>query len=123
MTQTTNSNIVRPSDNFDQRVQDYFNNYYTTEIRLTDNEYEHAKSFFIARTDNEEAAAALTAGVIQAANELGMFLSDVIEEFQKTGNLKQAVPTFLNLSREGNTLLGYESDIQPTENTKRQVEA
>ena len=123
MAQETNLPIVNPADNFDQRVQDYFTNYFTAPINMTDQEYEAAKSFFVARTNNEQAAAALTAATIQAANELDLFILDVIEEFKITGDLKSAIPTFLNMSRSGRSLLGYEANITPNENIARQVEA
>ena len=123
MAQETNLPIVNPADNFDQRVQDYFTNYFTAPINMSDQEYEAAKSFFVARTNKEQAAAALTAATIQAANELDLFILDVIEEFKTTGDLKSAIPTFLNMSRSGRSLLGYEANITPNENIARQVEA
>ena len=123
MSQNTNLPIVNPADNFDQRVQDYFTNYFTSPISMTDMEYETAKSFFVARTNNEDAAAALTAAVIQAANELNIYIVDIIKEFEQAGDLKSAIPTFLNLSRRTSSLLGYEADITPNENIARQVSA
>ena len=123
MAQETNLPIVNPADSFDQRVQDYFTNYFTAPVKMTDQEYEAAKSFFVARTNNEQAAAALTAATVQAANELGLFIVDVIKEFESTADLKSAVPTFLNMSRSGRSLLGYEANITPNENIARQVSA
>jgi hypothetical protein len=123
MAQNTNLPIVNPADSFDQRVQDYFTNYFTAPIKMTDQEYEAAKSFFVARTNNEQAAAALTAATVQAANELGLFIVDVIKEFESTADLKSAIPTFLNMSRSGRSLLGYEANITPNENIARQVSA
>jgi len=123
MAQNTNLPIVNPADSFDQRVQDYFTNYFTAPIKMTDQEYEAAKSFFVARTNNEQAAAALTAATVQAANELGLFIVDVIKKFESTADLKSAVPTFLNMSRSGRSLLGYEANITPNENIARQVSA
>lgn len=123
MAQDTNLPIVTPADNFDQRVQDYFTNYFTAPIKMTDQEYEAAKSFFVARTSNEQAAAALTAATIQVANELNLFILDVIKQFESTADLKSAIPTFLNMSRSGRSLLGYEANITPNENIARQVSA
>ena len=123
MAQETNLPIVNPADNFDQRIQDYFTNYFTAPIKMTDQEYEAAKAFFIARTNNEQAAAALTAATIQSANELDLFILDVIAQFEATTDLKSAIPTFLNMSRSGRSLLGYEANITPNENIARQVEA
>ena len=123
MAQNTNLPIVNPADSFDQRVQDYFTNYFTAPIKMTDQEYEAAKSFFVARTNSEQAAAALTAATVQAANELGLFIVDVIKEFESTADLKSAIPTFLNMSRSGRSLLGYEANITPNENIARQVSA
>ena len=121
--QKTNLSLRDPDVSFDQRVQDYFNNYFTTPANLTAQEYDVAKSFFINRTGNEQAAAALTAAVILAANELNIKIVDIIEEFKNTGDLKSAIPTFLNLSRRSSSLLGYEANIEPNENIARQVEA
>jgi len=123
MAQQTNLPLVNPEDNFDQRVQDYFTNYFTTPIKMTDQEYEAAKAFFVARTNNQESAAALTAAVIQAANELNIYILDVIKEFEQVGDLKSAIPTFLNLSRSSRSLMGYEANITPNENIARQVSA
>jgi len=123
MSQATNLPLVNPADNFDQRVQDYFVNYFNDDIVMTDNEYEAAKAFFIARTNTEEAAAALTAATIEGANRLNVYILDVLNQFENSEDLKSAVPTFLNLSRRSTSLLGYEAGIEPTENMKRQVEA
>ena len=121
--QKTNLPLRDPSASFDQRVQDYFNNYFTTPVNVTAQEFDVAKSFFINRTGNEQAAAALTAAVILAANELNVKIVDIIEEFKNAGDLKSAIPTFLNLSRRSSSLLGYEANIEPNENIARQVEA
>ena len=121
--QKTNLPLRDPSASFDQRVQDYFNNYFTTPVNVTAQEFDVAKSFFINRTNNEQAAAALTAAVILAANELNVKIVDIIEEFKNAGDLKSAIPTFLNLSRRSSSLLGYEANIEPNENIARQVEA
>jgi len=123
MAQETNLPIVNPADSFDQRVQDYFTNYFTAPIKMTDQEYEAAKAFFVARTNSEAAAASLTAATIQAANELDLFILDVIAQFETTTDLKSAIPTFLNMSRSGRSLLGYEANITPNENIARQVSA
>jgi len=123
MAQDTNLPLVQAADNFDQRVQDYFTNYFTNQISMTDMEYEAAKSFFVARTANTDSAAALTAATIQAANELNVNILDIIQQFESVADLKSAVPTFLNLSRRSSSLLGYEQNITPNENIARQIEA
>lgn len=123
MAQETNLPLVNPKDNFDQRVQDYFTNYFSNTISMTDNEFEAAKAFFVNRTNNTDAAAALTAATIQAANELNVPILDILSEFENASDLKSAIPTFLNLSRRSTSLLGYEQNITPNENIARQVEA
>lgn len=123
MSQDTNLPLIQPADNFDQRIQDYFTNYFTNQISMTDMEYEAAKSFFVARTANTDAAAALTAATIEAANELNVNILDIIKQFDGVADLKSAIPTFLNLSRRSSSLLGYEQNITPNENIARQIEA
>tara|TARA_B100002019_G_C21236637_1_gene583115 strand:+ start:426 stop:797 length:372 start_codon:yes stop_codon:yes gene_type:complete len=123
MSQSTNLAITDPRNSFDQKVQDYFQYYFSDPIEMTDQEYEYASAFFLKRTANEEAAAALTAATIEAANRLGVYIVDIVEQFEASTDLKSAIPTFLNLSRNNSSLLGYEANIQPNENIKRQVEA
>ena len=123
MSQSTNLAISDPRNSFDQKVQDYFQYYFSDPIEMTDQEYEYASAFFLKRTANEEAAAALTAATIEAANRLGVYIVDIVEQFEASTDLKSAIPTFLNLSRNNSSLLGYEANIQPNENIKRQVEA
>ena len=123
MSQSTNLAITDPRNSFDQKVQDYFQYYFSDPIEMTAEEYEYASAFFIKRTANEEAAAALTAATIEAANRLGVYIVDIVEQFEASTDLKSAIPTFLNLSRKNSNLLGYEANIQPNENIKRQVEA
>ena len=123
MSQSTNLAITDPRNSFDQKVQDYFQYYFSDPIEMTDQEYDYASAFFLKRTANEEAAAALTAATIEAANRLGVYIVDIVEQFEASTDLKSAIPTFLNLSRNNSSLLGYEANIQPNENIKRQVEA
>ena len=122
MAQDTNLPIINPADSFDQRVQDYFVNYFSNQISMTDNEYEAAKSFFVGRTANSDSAAALTAATIEAANVMNVNILDIITQFENA-DLKSAIPTFLNLSRRSSSLLGYEAGITPNENIARQVES
>ena len=84
--------------------------------------YKREKNGGVARTKNTDAAAALTAATIQAANELNTPILDILSEFENA-DLKSAIPTFLNLSRRSTSLLGYEKNIKPNENIARQVEA
>ena len=54
MAQETNLPISKSKDNFDQRVQDYFTNYFSNTISMTDNEFEAPKAFFVNRTNNTD---------------------------------------------------------------------
>ena len=47
MAQETNLPLVNPKDNFDQRVQDYFTNYFAITISMTDNEFEASPNGFL----------------------------------------------------------------------------
>jgi len=120
-TQSTNLPLTNPSDDTDLRVNEYFETYFSPAITLNQNDYELAKGFFLARTNNVEATAALTSAVINVANELGLYLPDVISQFEATNNLKAAIPMFLNMSRRGTSLLGYTQSLTASENTRRQT--
>ena len=115
MSQDTNLPIINPNDNFDLQVQEYFANYCKTQPSISDAEYSRAKSFFLERTDgNEQAAAALTAAIIEAAITIDTYVNDVLDKFEKEQDLKKIIPLFLNLSRRGSSLLGYVNNITPS---------
>ena len=115
MSQDTNLQIINPNDNFDLQVQEYFANYFKTQPSISDAEYSRAKAFFLERTDgNEQAAAALTAAIIEAAITIDTYVNDVLDKFEKEQDLKKIIPLFLNLSRRGSSLLGYVNNITPS---------
>ena len=120
-TQDTSLPLTNPQDDIDLRVGEYFETYFSTPATFTDNDYELVKSFFVARTDNTNAAAALTAAVLNATSELGLYVADIIEQFKNSSNLTTAVPLFLNLTRTGTSLLGYINERKVPENIKRQI--
>ena len=120
-TQDTSLPLTNPQDDIDLRVGEYFETYFSTPATFTDNDYELVKSFFVARTDNTNAAAALTAAVLNATSELGLYVADIIEQFKNSSNLTTAVPLFLNLTRTGTSLLGYINESKVPENIKRQI--
>jgi hypothetical protein len=125
MAQETNLPVINVQDNFDERVRSYFEDYFKLPFKLNQGEYDTAKAFFLQKTSgNESAAAALTAACIDTANRLNLFLIDVIEEFNKTTDIKTALPLYLNSSRRGSSLLGYVNPDRGTSpNTLRQVDA
>ena len=120
-TQDTSLPLTNPQDDIDLRVREYFETYFSTPATFTDNDYELVKSFFVARTDNMDAAAALTAAVLNATSKLGLYTADIIEQFKNSSNLTTAVPLFLNLTRKGTSLLGYINERKVPENIKRQI--
>ena len=119
--QDTSLPLTNPQDDIDLRVREYFETYFSTPATFTDNDYELVKSFFVARTDNMDAAAALTAAVLNATSKLGLYTADIIEQFKNSSNLTTAVPLFLNLTRKGTSLLGYINERKVPENIKRQI--
>jgi len=120
-TQDTSLPLTNPQDDIDLRVREYFETYFSTPATFTDNDYELVKSFFVSRTDNMDAAAALTAAVLDATSKLGLYTADIIEQFKNSSNLTTAVPLFLNLTRKGTSLLGYINERKVPENIKRQI--
>ena len=120
-TQDTSLPLTNPQDDVDLKVREYFATYFFTPATFTDNDYELVKSFFVSRTDNMDAAAALTAAVLNATSKLGLYTADIIEQFKNSSNLTTAVPLFLNLTRKGTSLLGYINERKVPENIKRQI--
>lgn len=120
--QDTGLPITNPTDSIDVRVNEYFANYFQTNPQVDENQYEQVKSFFDNITSNDEATAALTAAIIQVADDLEIYVQDILEQFSQTTDLKTAIPYLLNLSRRGSSLLGYETGWNQSPNIKRQVE-
>jgi hypothetical protein len=120
-TQDTSLPLTNPQDDVDLKVREYFATYFSTPVTFTDNEYDLVKSFFVEKTNNAAAAAALTAGILNAVDELGLYATDVIEQFKNSANFTIAIPLFLNLTRKGTSLLGYINERKVPANIKRQI--
>ena len=119
-TQNTALPITSTSDNIDLRVNEYFTTQFSPKGKFTDNDYELVKSFCVKRTSNDEAAASLTAAILNAVNELGLYASDVINKFELS-DTKVTVPLLLNASRKGTSLLGFINDKTPPATVQQQV--
>ena len=119
-TQNTALPIISTSDNIDLRVNEYFTTQFSPKGKFTDNDYELVKGFCVRRTSNDEAAASLTAAILNAVNELGLYASDVINKFENS-DTKVTVPLLLNASRKGTSLLGYINDKTPPATVQQQV--
>jgi len=119
-TQNTALPITSTSDNIDLRVNEYFTTQFSPKGKFTDNDYELVKSFCVRRTSNDEAAASLTAAILNAVNELGLYASDVINKFENS-DTKVTVPLLLNASRKGTSLLGFINDKTPPATVQQQV--
>jgi len=119
-TQNTALPITSTSDNIDLRVNEYFTTQFSPKGKFTDNDYELVKGFCVRRTSNDEAAASLTAAILNAVNELGLYASDVINKFENS-DTKVTVPLLLNASRKGTSLLGFINDKTPPATVQQQV--
>jgi len=119
-TQNTALPITSTSDNIDLRVNEYFTTQFSPKGKFTDNDYELVKDFCVRRTSNDEAAASLTAAILNAVNELGLYASDVINKFENS-DTKVTVPLLLNASRKGTSLLGFINDKTPPATVQQQV--
>ena len=73
------------------------------------------------KTNNAAAAAALTAGILNAVDELDLYPSDIIEQFKNSSDFTTEIPLFLNLTRKGTSLLGYINERKVPANIKRQI--
>ena len=121
MAQNSNLPLTSPNDDVDLRVNTYFEEYFKKSIAFDNNAYDLVKAFFLERTSNNlEATAALTVSVMTTSYELDLFPQDVIENLKK-GDLTQSLTAFLNLTRKGNSLLGYSKQLAPPINIRRQI--
>lgn len=108
---------VVQADTVDEKVNDYFSNYFKSKLSVNANDYDVVKGFFSGITDDDDAIASLTASVLQTAAELEVEAVDVIETFKSSNSLNSAIPMFLNMSRRNTSLLGYLKS--PPQNTMR----
>ena len=121
-TQNTALPITNINDNVDVRVNEFFSTQFSPKGKFTDNDYELVKSFCIRRTPNEQAAAALIAGILDSINELNLYAHEVISKFEST-DPRLSVPLLLNSSRSGSSLLGYVNVKQVPARVSQQVKA
>ena len=119
-TQNTALPLTNPKDSLDLRISDFFTTQFSPIGKFTDNEYELVKSFCVNRTSNEEAAASLTAAILNAVNELQLYAADVIDKFENS-DTKITIPLLLNASRKGTSLLGFVNDKTPPPTVQQQV--
>jgi hypothetical protein len=120
----TSQVLVTIDDDIDELVRQYFTNYFSKPLNVDQNEYEQVKTFFQQRTVNPSnpSIASNTVAVLLAADELGIYPSDIIQrvgnaDYQKTFSL------ILNLTRKGTSLIGYEQSRVPSKEILRQVTA
>ena len=118
----TSQVLVTIDDDIDELVRQYFTNYFSKPLNVDQNEYEQVKTFFQQRTVNPSnpSVASNTVAVLLAADELGIYPSDIIQrignaDYQKTFSL------ILNLTRKGTSLIGYEQPRVPSKEILRQV--
>lgn len=124
MTLDTSQVLVTIDDDIDELVRQYFTNYFSKPLNVDQNEYEQVKTFFQQRTVNPSnpSIASNTVAVLLAADELGIYPSDIIQrignaDYQKTFSL------ILNLTRKGTSLIGYEQSRVPSKEILRQATA
>lgn len=120
----TSQVLVTIDDDIDELVRQYFTNYFSKPLNVDQNEYEQVKTFFQQRTVNPSnpSIASNTVAVLLAADELGIYPSDIIQrignaDYQKTFSL------ILNLTRKGTSLIGYEQSRVPSKEILRQATA
>jgi len=118
----TSQVLVTIDDDIDELVRQYFTNYFSKPLNVDQNEYEQVKTFFQQRTINPSnpSIASNTVAVLLAADELGIYPSDIIQrignsDYQKTFSL------ILNLTRKGTSLIGYEQPRVPSKEMLRQA--
>ena len=118
----TSQVLVTIDDDIDELVRQYFTNYFDKPLNVDQNEYEQVKNFFQQRTVNPSnpSIASNTVAVLLAADELGIYPSDIIQrignsDYQKTFSL------ILNLTRKGTSLIGYEQPRVPSKEMLRQA--
>lgn len=89
----------------------YFNNFFLTEINVSQNVDDAIIGYFEQVSDSKEGARALAAAVIMTAVSQGVNPMDVLEEFKTmdAGALNNYLTMFLNLNRVGTSYLGIKN--------------
>ena len=115
--------IVNPDNSIDEKVKQYFTEYYGDILTVNPSEYDIVKGFFRSRDItgiNDDAVAANTVAVLMAANNLGIYPQEIIEKMGDE-NYQQTLGLIFNLSRSGTSLIGYKTTVEPSAENKRQV--
>ncbi len=91
---------------------DYFNKIYDQPIEVPQNVVDAIYSFFIGRTENEQAALALVNVVIVTALASKVNPMTVLDRFKELGDgldLDLQLATFLNYTRNNTSILGVKN--------------
>jgi len=118
----TSQVLVTIDDDIDELVRQYFTNYFSKPLNVDQNEYEQVKTFFQQRTINPSnpSIASNTVAVLLAADELGIYPSDIIQRISTT-DYQKTFSLILNLTRKGTSLIGYEQPRVPSKEMLRQA--
>jgi hypothetical protein len=103
--QTQPSNLGSSGSN---KTTNYFNNYYTPKIEISENINDAILSFFEQQTGNKESAKLLVQAVVDTAQAQREDPMVVLTTFQKMppGELNAFLVLYLNLSRVNTSYLG-----------------
>lgn len=120
MSQSNNLNQATTADT-DTRA--YFNNFFRTEINVSQNVDDAIIGYFEQVSDSKEGARALAAAVIMTAVSQGINPMDVLEEFKTmdAGQLNSYLTMFLNLNRVGTSYLGVKNGPSTNKYVSRMI--
>jgi len=115
--------IINPDNSIDEKVKQYFEEYFEETVTVNPSEYDVVKAFFRAKDTtgiNEDAIAANTVAVLIAASKMGVYPQDIIDKID-TPDYQKTLGLVFNLSRSGTSLIGYKLPVIPSAENNRQV--
>tara|TARA_R110000868_G_scaffold386767_3_gene655182 strand:+ start:210 stop:587 length:378 start_codon:yes stop_codon:yes gene_type:complete len=115
--------IINPDDQIDEKVRQYFTEYYSETITVNPSEYDAVKGFFKEKDisgNNDDAVAANTVALLISAKKMGVYPQEIIEKMHNS-DYQKTLGLIFNLSRSGTSLIGYKTTVEPSAENKRQV--
>lgn len=101
----------------------YFNNFFTNDINVSQNIDDATIGYFQSVTGDADTGKNLAAAVIYTANTRGLDIPSLIDEFRKLKpqELNAYLTMFLNFNRVGTSLLGLSNSPQTNKYVARAI--
>lgn len=117
------NNLPSTAQDTSDSTSNYFNNFFTSDLRTSPEVDDAIVGFFEKITGNKDSARTLAASVLFTALSQGISPMEIIDQFRslESGEVDSYLALFLNLNRVGTSLIGISNSPQTGKYVKRSI--